>query len=604
MRVVKSSDSLMQQTGQGDAHVFAPFDNSNLLNAIIANKNDEAKKRELKAKEEEQKQKELYEYYKYKGPQILDQHYVPTIQNQTNEYLKAVSDAYGRPGGINDEDRKNLSLMKNKIEYSSQKLNGLKKKVDEDVKSIDQFPDYFEKEKLKMDRIKSFHPDADETGNVDITNVNPDAPYGGGNLAKYIKQPELYKTVTEDLKSQVESGQSRLGDDIQGRETGSLFWKTDANGRRVPGISEATIDFYSQHPDVLMTAEDTVNGKIQKDAERIKGLGDTRTIEAITEDLYQDKDLFIRDHVKKQLEAINEVNVKRSLRSASGGSGNEEENSAEGVFIKTLAGLQQQTPEFIKGLSESNEVNANKVPYLDATNLFQGIKTGEGKDGKAFEPYQILIDPEKPGTIFIKQTRNDKLTPMSDAAITQFAVSVGNIKGNNLNYKRMMDEGGKLGVFGQNNQFKGRNAAKADPEFNKEQEELSQAVAAEAVNRSDKFKQAIEADKGNWVTDWSESKSQKIQDDINENVFKGASLVLNDGSVMKNPTVEISRGLFGGVTYTVTDESGNSKEFSEEELSTIAEGNSDAGKLVVGRKTVKGKPVADKSDPEKPGAFD
>jgi hypothetical protein len=608
MYKVGGIDNMRQQPGQGDAYIFSPMDFSILNDAIAAKFRDKQLKAAAKAQEDEKKQKEQYELFKYQGPKILDQHYVPTIQNQTNDYLKAVADASGKPGGINDEDRKNFALMKNKIEYSSQKLNGLKKRIDEDVTSINQFPDYFDKEKLKMDRIKSFHPDADEKGNVDISTVDPDSPVGGGNLAKYIKQPELYKAVTDDLKIQVEAGQSRLGDDIQGKETGSLFWKKDANGKRVPGVSEETIDFYSQHPDVSLTAEATVGEKIQKDADRLKGMGDARPIEAIMQDLSQDKDILIRDHIKKQLESVNGISVKKSLRSASGGGGAVEENTAEGVFIKTLAGLQQQTPEFISGLSESNEVNANKVPYLDATSLFQGIKTGEGKDGKAFEPYQVFIDPEKPGTIFIRQTRNDKLTPMSDAAITQFAVSVGNIKGNNLNYKKMMEEGGKLGVFGQNNKFNGSKAAKADPEFNQEQEELSQAVAAEAINRGDKFKQAIGTNKGSTITNFfggeGEANIGKAQSDINENVFKDALLVVGE-AVYKNPKVtSIDAGLFGGVEYTITDSNNNEIKLSEEDLSAIAEGNSNAGKLVVGRKTVKGKPVADKTDPEKPGAFD
>jgi hypothetical protein len=608
MRIVRSSDALMQRTGEGDAFVYSRHDFTPLHNAINAGKNERAHAAALKAKADEDKKKELYEQFKYTGPKIIDQHYVPTIQNKTKAFLQDVTDSSLKPGGLTDEDRLRFSQTKNDIEYSAQKLNGIKKRLDEEIKSIDQYPDWFDTENMKQDRIKEFHPDPDEKGDVDIKQVKPDAPLNGGKLAKYIKQPVLYKSITNDLRSQVEAGQSRLGDDIQGRETGSLFWKPGPGGKRVVGVSDATIDFYLQHPDVMASAEDTVDQKIQKDAEHLKSLGDTRSIENITSDLSQDKDILVKDHVKKQLENINEVNVRRSLRSASG-SGDSEDTTAEGAFIKTLAGLQQQTPEAIKGLPESDVLNDSKVPYLDATNLFQGIKTGEGKDGKAFEPYQVLIDPEKPGTIFIKQTRNDKLVPMSDAAITQFAVSVGNIKGNNLNYKKMMDEGNKLGVFGRNNQFKGSNAATVDPEFNREQAGLAQDVAAEAIDRGGKFKEAIAADKGSWLTDWSESKSKKSAEDINENVFKGASLIYTDDEgqhVMKSPKVEISRGPFGGVTYIVTDDSGGEKEFTQEELSAIADGNSDAGKLVVSRSTVKNKvkKVEDKSDADKPGAFD
>ena len=97
-------------------------------------------------------------------------------------------------------------------------------------------------------------------------------------------------------------------------------------------------------------------------------------------------------------------------------------DTPEGIFIKTLAGLQQQTPEILDGLAESDEVNENGVPFLDATSLFSGINTGQNREGKPSEPEAVFVDPENPGVIYIRQERGGELTPYTVAGISQLAV--------------------------------------------------------------------------------------------------------------------------------------------------------------------------------------
>jgi hypothetical protein len=327
MRVVRSSDALMQNTGEGDAHVFSPFDNSGIMNAIIANKNEAARKKQLEAEAKENKQKELFEYYKYKGPEILDQHYVPSIQNKTKEYLDDVSSTYLK-GGANEEDRARLAQKRNEIEYSSQKFNALKKRLDEDVINIQKYPDYYNKEDMIKDRIGKYHPDPDERGNVDVSGVDPDKMMT--DPSSFIKEPELYKSLTKDIQKSIESGEWKSGEDIRGKESGSIFWKPEvdkrgnATGRRVPGVSDETVNFYMEHPDVMMSANREVSSKIKNDAEILKNLGDQRPIEEIEADLSKDKEVLLKDHIRKQLENVNEVSVKRTLQAGAGGNGDDD----------------------------------------------------------------------------------------------------------------------------------------------------------------------------------------------------------------------------------------------------------------------------------------
>jgi hypothetical protein len=309
---------------------------------------------------------------------------------------------------------------------------------------------------------------------------------------------------------------------------------------------------------------------------------------------FEGKDNVERGILKAKLDPYQQTTEKTTLAgghkypSKGDGSGNDVD-TPEGIFIKTLAGLQQQTPEILEGLTESDEVNENGVPYLDATSLLSGINTGQSREGKPIEPSAVYIDPENPGVILIRQEKGGELTPYTGAGISQLAVSVGNIKGNNLNYKTMINEGKKYGVFGQNNQFTGSNAATADPKFAKQQKTLAKKVATEVVDRKAKLQDAIKRAPGNWLVDFNNKDKEAVENDINSNVLNGASLVV-DGKTIKNPKVTIDRGIFGGKTFIISGPDGEPVKLTEEEFMSIAEGKSEKGRLVVGRDAVKSKP--------------
>lgn len=441
------------------------------------------------------------------------------------------------------------------------------------------------------------------------------------NDPKFFKADEFIYDKTKDIKASIESNESLrnsgLGQYIIQTEKGYKFATRDEKGNLIPGVDKSVLDYFLTVPssdrDTLQfrevigsLADSQIENKalqILQNDPRYKGLTEDQVPEALkrlkqqiafdqNSEHFEGRDAVMRNIVRAKLDPFQESTEKSGMKTGykydkDNGSGEGDVDSPEGLFIKTLAGLQQQTPEIIGGLGESTVTNENNVPYLDATSLFKGINTGQDKEGKAHEPYAVLIDPEKPGSIYIQQTKNSELIPMSDAAITEFAVSVGNIKGNNLSYKTMVKEGSRLGVFGKNNQFIGKNAATKDPEFSKEQEDLAKDVSGEATNRIDKLKTAISEDKKSWITDWSREDVNKVQNDINENVLKGTTLIDKSGIAYKNPKVEIERGLLGGVTYVVTGADDKQIKLTEEEFSAIANGSS--GKLVVSRQTVKGK---------------
>lgn len=442
------------------------------------------------------------------------------------------------------------------------------------------------------------------------------------NDPKFFKADEFIYDKTKDIKASIESNESLrnsgIGQYITQTEKGYKFSTRDAKGNLIAGVDKSVLDYFlevpSSDPDMNQfravigsLADSQIENKalqILQNDPRYKGLTKDEVPEELKRlkreiafdqksEYFEGRDAIQRKIVKAKLDPFQESTEKSGMKTGfkydNDGNGTEDVTTPEGLFIKTLAGLQQQTPEFISDLNESNTTNANDVPYLDATHLFKGINTGQDKDGKTHEPYAVLIDPEDPGSIYIQQTRNDKLTPMSDAMITQFAVSVGNIKGNNLSYKTMVEEGNKMKVFGKNNQFIGINAATTDPEFNKKQKEIAKDVSTESVNRIDKLTSAISQDKGSWITDFSRESVDKVQSNINNNVLKGTTLIDKDGEVYENPTVEIERGLLGGVTYVVSGADNKKTELTEEEFSAIAKGSS--GKLVVSRKTLKDAPV-------------
>jgi hypothetical protein len=545
------------------------------------------------------------------------------VDKLTSNVVETAKKAQLRTGGriSTDPEFNNAFATRQAVAQSTMQLQ---KEADDFEKLTPNYVGkYIDLTELKSETIKNLGKVALKVNDGDSSalqsSVKPDL-----TDPKFFKIDEFIYDKTKDIKNSTQSTDSiingSLGQYVQHTDKGYKFSTKDANGNLIPGVDKSVVDYFltvpTTDPDTLKfravignLADTQIEHKalqIMQSDPAYRNLREDQVPEELkrlkrqiafdqNSKYFEGKDAVQAKILKGKLDPFQVSNEKTTISSGhkypSDGSGSgAETNSPEGILIKTLAGLQQQTPEFVAGLDESEEVNENGVPYLNATPLFSGINTGQDKDGKGSEPDAVFIDPDDQGTIYIRQNPGDPLTPMNNAAVSQFAVQIGNIKGNNLNYKTMMQEGNKLGVFGANNQFKGENAAVADPAFAKKQKAISKKVANEVVNRKTLLKSALDSEKGSWMTDFNRTKVDKVQEDINKNVLSNSTLIAKDQTI-KDPKVTIERGLLGGVTYVIKGADNTEVKLTEDEFYSIAEGNSDSGRLIVGREAVKSKPA-------------
>jgi hypothetical protein len=471
---------------------------------------------------------------------------------------------------------------------------------------------------------------AKKLGEVALKVNNGDESAWRESIKPDLTSPEFFKIdeflydKTKDIKASSQVSDSviggSLGQYVERTEKGYKFSTRDENGDIIPGVDKSVVDYFLNLPtddsDTLMfrsvignLADKTIENKalqIMKSDPAYRGMSKDEVPEVLkrlkqqiaydpNSKYFEGRDAIQETILKGKLNPFQESTEKTEIRgghknpSNNDGSGGNQSSTPEELLVKSIAGLQQQTPEFLEGFEESEDVNENGVPYFDATSLFKGIKTGEDENGKAIEPDAVYVDPQKQGVVYVRQKKGGPLIAMSGAALTQFLVRIGNIKGNNLSYKTIVSAGKKYGVWGDNNNFIGQNAATTDPVFNKQQKAIANKVEKEVVNRKAVLKGAIGEDKASWITDFSRTKVDAIQNKINNDVLKGTTLVDKDGVSYKDPKVEIERGFLGGVTYVIKGSDGSELKLTDEEFSAIAEGKSDAGKLVVGRDAVKNK---------------
>jgi hypothetical protein len=581
---------------------------TNLLNLL-----ERAKDRKAQEEDELKKSNDYFHANKLGKLHEVSRFFADTAKLKQQDLFLKVKDGVGKNRNLNIDPNVNETLT----DYNTFGDNTMRIQTEVDNVAKTDFGPYIERNLVDGATTRNALQIARDYKNGDASAITRTV-IPNVNSFEFFKTDKFIYDIAKDIKMSEQSTDKKdyggLGEYITTTSNGYRFATKDANGNLIPGVDKSIIKYFlesnSTDPNMLQFRDAMGHAadleienkalKILKNDPRYKGIkedevqGELRKLkDQIAYDqnsnLYEGRDAIQARILKDKLEPFQQSKEKTDINAGfkyptKDGDGEDEVSSPEGLFIKTLAGLEQQTPEFISDLEESNVTNNNNVPYLDATHLFKGINTGQDKDGKVHEPYKVLIDTENPGTIYVQQRSNSELSPVSDAAISQFAVSVGNIKGNNLNYKKIIEEGGKMKVFGKNNQFIGENAATADKESLQAQKELAEKVSEESVNRLSVLNTALNTDKKSWITDFNRGTVDKIQDDINKNVLKGTTLIDSEGGVYKNPTVEIERGLLGGVTYVITGSDNTKTKLTEDEFKAITKGTS--GRLVVGRKTV------------------
>lgn len=248
------NNSTIQQAGQGDAYVFSPLDNSGLMNAIYANKADEARREKARADRDAQLADEL----KYNPKAIFS----PYAKEHEAAGLKLIKDrADILKGGIIDPSHpKRLAYEKDKNQLEQNVAKG-KEVQDLYPQAIGAAKDpYFHQEKVIAQINDVLH---DESGNsrLPIKNVKPTDLYAPlqnpDNLNMNYAAQDFAKKLPEQVKSYITQQRSALGERFDENIVKSKFYKYDQRGDQIkdkqgnPVINitpEVKAAFYGSHP--------------------------------------------------------------------------------------------------------------------------------------------------------------------------------------------------------------------------------------------------------------------------------------------------------------------------------------------------------------------
>jgi hypothetical protein len=255
MRYVKSSDALMQETGQGDAYVFRDRDFSGLRGMIAQNKELEQKREHELSKRNNELANQLN--YNQKG---IFYPYQKEQENNAKSLLELRGKIYNKGKyDINDPDVQAFEGLKNQMEQNAAKAKQIQDILPDVTNRIqkDPFIDYNKTMPKVWDRLH------DETGTSrkSIIEVNPTELYSplqdpenfnSGYAVKHFADslPEIANTFIQRQKE-------AEGDRFNETDVKSKFYQHDQNGRvlRDPSgqpiitISPETREaFYASHP--------------------------------------------------------------------------------------------------------------------------------------------------------------------------------------------------------------------------------------------------------------------------------------------------------------------------------------------------------------------
>ncbi len=103
-----------------------------------------------------------------------------------------------------------------------------------------------------------------------------------------------------------------------------------------------------------------------------------------------------------------------------------ESDDVKKVFLDTISGLLNQSPELVRNLPQAAELDEDNVPYRDATEILQPYaltKVG----GKALPFAKVYLKDGEPGSFFVKETEDADLRTMTEAEVTNMVNAAGTL---------------------------------------------------------------------------------------------------------------------------------------------------------------------------------
>ncbi len=353
---------------------------------------------------------------------------------------------------------------------------------------------------------------------------------------QYIKKEinKLEEITTRDFETGVFPGFGRIGMTMEQKTR--VPWVLDANGQPQinPDSGEKVLDLDNWAQMVL------------DDPNTRKHIQHFAASEGLTVNEWLHQKALRHNATPKTLEQVHMPRLPRATDYR-----RRETDDVKKVFLDTVSGLLNQSPELVQDLPQADENDEEGVPYRDATEILAPYALTK-VEGKALPFAKVYLKDGEPGVFYVKDTEGAEPRPISDAEVTNMVNAAGTL---NTALRGIDSYALRRGYVTGQNVFNPNVNIRRDPGFLGSRQQLRQQTIT-TRQESQKQLSAVATklrDKSWWTLGSAQGRFNK---EINS-ALQGKTIRIPGKfgkiTTITDPTVETDVTLFGKNEVTVKD---------------------------------------------------
>ncbi len=232
----------------------------------------------------------------------------------------------------------------------------------------------------------------------------------------------------------------------------------------------------------------------------------------------------------------------------------DQQQDVQKVFLDTVSGLLNQSPDLVASLPQADEVDEEGVPYRDATDILRPYAMTK-VNGRAVPFANVYIKDGQPDSFLVREEEGGPLRSLSSAEITNMVNAAGTL---NTALRGIDSYATQRGYITGQSRFNPDVNIMQDPRFLQERGELRAGTIAarEESQRLLKETAGKVREKTGWAF-WGGDQSEFAKEINTQLANKTIRIkgLFDEMTTITNPTVEVDVKL-GGNTIKIKDESG------------------------------------------------
>lgn len=246
------------------------------------------------------------------------------------------------------------------------------------------------------------------------------------------------------------------------------------------------------------------------------------------------------------------------------------EQDVQKVFLDTVSGLLNQSPDLVSQLPQADEVDEEGVPYRDATEILKPYALTK-VNGRALPFTNVYLKDGQPDTFLVRDTEGGDLRSLSGAEITNMVNAAGTL---NTALRGIDSYAIKRGYITGQNRFNPDVNIMQDPRFLQERGELRGATVAARQESQRLLKETAGKvrSKGFWsALGPDQNKFAREITDVLANKTIRIKGMFDDITTIDNPTVEVDVTIFGKNKIIIKDGKKVVKSYTADEFADLIE---------------------------------